>query len=939
MKKLLAAALVCFFVFGLPGHGLASPAAAPALTLVSEHALSFSKQPLRIEKTEALPNRSLAVFYFAQGEKRDEESYWLDLFSTSGQRLLSRMFVTRVPDASPHPFAQLLIKSDGFVCEYYPDITTMEVCFSSVYTFEGAALQADQKSTLKYGDAAYAKNLGPFILGRQAHAYDEEPADPFTRLAIQHVPTGQARTTKIWDFRPASLVDAENRLWIVQKNEGGNLELRVFAASDNLTEQAIEIPEPALKAHEFTFVISAISHQGAIRLLIHQFNTEYVLLTYDADSRAITARSALSALPGAAYVSGLLAAGPQLLSVHEYWDEKSQSFSKALSLVDGAAAQLPLQFVGEAFGVFAHGQEEAIYALETDAGRSAWFLRKYLFQTENAQAEEGVDSIPWDGVNGPLLDDFPGFTVTSWTQIAGTNWCFVALKKGDQNLLAGYTKDGGKWTQQFVNKHAFPQGEMRMFINDTSGSEKWSENGVYLEQADQHLRGKALYTGWTNGEYHENQCIFELDNQGVWQLSFYAHAGQSGMMEVTADTLYFLEESKDNAKIRVRVRRDLRSFNLALLPKTPGQARQPDALPPLIPPGFLEAREMGLGAGGVFPVYSAPDKASLRGVGGKAAVSSKGWVQVFGREGAFILVQYAIARGHFRVGYVDAAALSEYWDAPEPLDFTRVQAFALRDTKLTDDPLGQGETLLSLKAGQEVTLLSKMGGFAYLETKQGKKAARGFAPLDAFDQAPAPAVGLRLHSLHTKDGQEEVLLRRAAASGLGLSLWFDSQRLSAYESGDFLMVSPRRLINDDSKSLDIKPAQVALYAYEWQKRTAAGEDMNSTASGMTTADGQPICPSVPPLAELSAQARAFYTWNGWRITEMGTELTEQLPHFPQEATTGFYACKDDLELHILCLETPQGSFVCTIQHPKEAAHTWGARLRYALSTLEMIKQE
>ena len=553
-----------------------------------------------------------------------------------------------------------------------------------------------------------------------------------------------------------------------------------------------------------------------------------------------------------------------------------------------------------------------------------------------AQTEEDLDSIQWDGLHAPLLDDFQDFTVTSWAEIAGTNWGFVALKKGEQNILAGYARAGGKWTQQFVNETAFPQGEMRMMISDISGSDKWSEKGVFIEQSGLRRWGKALHTCWGNGEYYENQCIFELDRQGVWQLSHYAHAGQSGMMDVTADALYFLEESKDNLKIKARVGRDLRSFDLKKLPKTPGQARQPDALPPIIPAGFLEAWEMGLGAGGTYPVYSAPDKASLRGAEGKAAVSSKGWVQVFGREGAYILVQYAVAKGHFRVGYVDAAALSEHWDAPESLDFTRVQDKTLRDTKLTDDPLGTRQSLLSLKAGQEVTLLSKMDGFAYLETKQGKQTARGFAPLEAFDQTPAPAVGLRLASLHTKDGKEEVLLKRAAAQSLGLSLWFDSQRLSAFESGDALMVSPRRPINDNNKNLTILPAQVALYSYDWQKRTAAGEDMENPAAGLgMTEDSQ----SVPPLAELTAQAQAFYTWDGWRIREMGAELENVLPNFPSEPKTGFYACKGDQIIQVICLETPQGTFVCTTEYPEELAGTWGARFRSALDTLELISQE
>lgn len=564
-----------------------------------------------------------------------------------------------------------------------------------------------------------------------------------------------------------------------------------------------------------------------------------------------------------------------------------------------------------------------------------------VFLPASAHAQEDLrQSIRWDGVNAPLLNDFEGYTVIGWQPIKETGWGFVSLKKGDHNILVGFTQADGQWTRQFINEKAFPQGEMRMMMQDVSGGDRFSVQGDIDYRPFPQQRGKSLMTFWSNGEYYENLCVFELDSQGIWQLSFYAHAGQAGMMDITADTLYFLEETKSNAVIKARVGRDLRSFDLAKLPKNPRQARQPDALPPTIPAGFLEAQEIELRDSGLHPVYSAPDKASLRGAGGKAVVSGRGWVQVFGREGEYLLVLYAVNPGHYRIGYVHASALSEYWEAPDPLDFTRTPAKALHSTALTDDPLGSGQPLLTLKAGQEVTLLSTMGGFVYLETKQGNKPARSFAPLAAFDAVPQPAVGLRLATLQTEDGEVKTVLKHYSFPKLGLSFWADSQRLEAYEQGNLIRVVPRRNINDDAKLLSIYPAQVALYSYDWQRRYQAGEDMENPAAGLgMTEDGQPTYPPVPPLAELTAQAQAFYTWDAWRIQEMGAELAGLLPAFPSEAKTGFYAYKGNQVCQVLCLETNQGSFVCVIEYPQEAALTWGARLLYALGTLELTKQE
>ena len=46
-------------------------------------------------------------------------------------------------------------------------------------------------------------------------------------------------------------------------------------------------------------------------------------------------------------------------------------------------------------------------------------------------------------------------------------------------------------------------------------------------------------------------------------------------------------------------------------------------------------------------MYAAPDSKSLRGAKGRARVSTNGWIQVFGSEGDWILVQYDITVAGF----------------------------------------------------------------------------------------------------------------------------------------------------------------------------------------------------------------------------------------------------------------------------------------------------
>ena len=378
MRKLLSFALVCYILLGFCAPAVAEQVQVPQFNLGSEQALPFSQTPLRIDQAERLPNENLCFIYFSQGSKQGEEAYWLDLFSGTGERLLSRQFTTHIPDVSTYPHAQILIKNKGFVCEFYPDITTMEVCYQTGYDFNGKVLRKEKKSTLRLGDALYVKNLGQFILKRQAHSYDTEPVDPYLRLQIEHVPTGQMVDSKLWDPNPAYFIHGENQLLLVCKNEQENLEIRSYTVSDSLQEQVITFHEPALNTQGYTVVSSGVLFQGQAYLLIYQSNTAYALLTYDLKQQQITASKALTALPGVDYVTSLLVAGEQLMAVNGIWDESVQRYHLTLSLLDDLGEQVPLHFVGRAAAVFADGEGGTITAIERDAASGQWFIRSYL---------------------------------------------------------------------------------------------------------------------------------------------------------------------------------------------------------------------------------------------------------------------------------------------------------------------------------------------------------------------------------------------------------------------------------------------------------------------------------------------------------------------------------------------------------------------------------
>lgn len=152
---------------------------------------------------------------------------------------------------------------------------------------------------------------------------------------------------------------------------------------------------------------------------------------------------------------------------------------------------------------------------------------------------------------------------------------------------------------------------------------------------------------------------------------------------------------------------------------------------PEIPEGKFVAQQLDLAKGKQYAVMSAPNSKSIRGANGKAIVSTNGWVQVFGRTGKWLMVQYAVNdkehENHYRIGYIRDAALPKDAEVNE-LKFDQLEGYINCKTSVTDDPLGLQGELTKLKEGTQVTALAEMGRWTYIEAKNNGKRFRGFVP-------------------------------------------------------------------------------------------------------------------------------------------------------------------------------------------------------------------
>lgn len=131
-------------------------------------------------------------------------------------------------------------------------------------------------------------------------------------------------------------------------------------------------------------------------------------------------------------------------------------------------------------------------------------------------------------------------------------------------------------------------------------------------------------------------------------------------------------------------------------------------------------------------VYAAPseDAYSIDG----AQVTTDETVAIYGMDGTWVLVSYAIGNGsRGRIGYIDDMTLAETVSLPQ-IDFCNVKITLSRSAHATDDPLRSRSTLTTLKAGKEVTLLAFLGeDWAYVETELDGKACRLFIPRNVLD--------------------------------------------------------------------------------------------------------------------------------------------------------------------------------------------------------------
>lgn len=324
------------------------------------------------------------------------------------------------------------------------------------------------------------------------------------------------------------------------------------------------------------------------------------------------------------------------------------------------------------------------------------------------------------------------FAQDGWSGWAPAVWevseeLSVVIQRKDQtNTLCVLTPAGSGWKLAAMGTKAIYQGERL-------------PHAITLD-------GDGAFDLWYNAGQGENRLRFAV-NRGIWRVSRLEIKDEGlayDTIHVYSDKLIYASsnKSKNQTEVYGVTNRDLDSFSLKALPRTPHKARAVLSTPPQLPANSqLRATPVDFRGGQKFAVYAGPGEDYLRPVKGKCVVSTNDWIQVFGQENGWLLIQYARSSQQLRFGYISASALKKSnvsINDMDDLSFTPTPVYAARDTAVTDDPLLAQEPLASVPQGSEMTYLDVMGEWAHVEASLGGERLRGFVPL-ADLQFPAPS--------------------------------------------------------------------------------------------------------------------------------------------------------------------------------------------------------
>ena len=359
-------------------------------------------------------------------------------------------------------------------------------------------------------------------------------------------------------------------------------------------------------------------------------------------------------------------------------------------------------------------------------------LATFLFTCADALADGGetygVENTPEEIKVIVNNSRWSGWEITGWVNPKGLRCnsacAFAVVKNGRENNLLAFGWEDDGWKYKWHNAAALPQVEAPVFLGVLAPNNTARFTSFYV----------------FNEEIMENFCVWVQERDSTWHLNELLHYYPLMFFDTSEEgvlRLYntgWVEGEETDVKVYGTYETDLRRFDLDAFPKTVEEARERLCNPPKLPAGTLSAKKIQFTSGKKYKVYHGPGEDYGQSGNGKAVVSTNDWIEVFGEENGWILIQYAIDKDHSRFGYIRKETLPKDANV-SVLAWLNKPAYLLKETSMTDDPFKSRRALSILQEGLHVTLLGVIDDWAYIEFSNGDW-LRGFVESDAltYDQ-------------------------------------------------------------------------------------------------------------------------------------------------------------------------------------------------------------
>lgn len=344
-----------------------------------------------------------------------------------------------------------------------------------------------------------------------------------------------------------------------------------------------------------------------------------------------------------------------------------------------------------------------------------------------------------DGLYEPMPAEIAAlFEVSAWEEYELMNW----LWSEEQNAAMVVMSNGELHIVCIVE----PDKKGNMRITQRNYTMVTTPDAPYISESHAPT-AQEIDTPWGNKmlfELHLNGYMVSFGKfDGVWRIKVVLNNKDDVISFVFDDRIGYregedMEEYIDWEHNKMKYAygtydNRFAAFNIYAFPKTYEAASEQLSNPPVTPTDFYSPVSLTLRPREKYDVFAAPGRDSYRSANGKATMSTNDWVQIFGEEDGWVLVQYDISRDQMRFGYVDASVLPRNAEVPQLIWYDLPEQTLLNNTYVTDDPLASRSIICWLNAGDAVKVLSDFGSWYYVEVTPGTgKTLRGFIPKTAI---------------------------------------------------------------------------------------------------------------------------------------------------------------------------------------------------------------